>query len=68
VLPVGTKAVAEPGRADQRVGDVERPSARGGAEEALGAYKDVTAVVDPAEIAGLARKMARTGPLACVKG
>jgi tRNA-splicing ligase RtcB len=44
------------------------PSARGVAEEAPGAYKDVTAVVDAAEQAGLARKVARLAPLICVKG
>jgi tRNA-splicing ligase RtcB len=44
------------------------PSARGVAEEAPGAYKDVTAVVDAAEQAGLARKVARLAPLICIKG
>jgi tRNA-splicing ligase RtcB len=44
------------------------PSARGVAEEAPGAYKDVTAVVDSAEHAGLARKVARLSPLICIKG
>jgi tRNA-splicing ligase RtcB len=44
------------------------PSARGVAEEAPGAYKDVTAVVDAAEHAGLARKVARLAPLICIKG
>jgi tRNA-splicing ligase RtcB (3'-phosphate/5'-hydroxy nucleic acid ligase) len=43
-------------------------SSRGIAEEAPGAYKDVTAVVDAAEAAGLARKVARLEPLICVKG
>jgi len=43
-------------------------SARGVAEEAPGAYKDVTAVVDAADHAGLARKVARLEPLICVKG
>ena len=38
------------------------------AEEAPGAYKDVTAVVDAAERAGLARKVARVEPVICVKG
>jgi tRNA-splicing ligase RtcB len=38
------------------------------AEEAPGAYKDVAAVVDAAEGAGLARKVARLEPLACIKG
>ena len=44
------------------------PSARGVAEEAPGAYKDVGAVVDAAEEAGLARKVVRLAPLICVKG
>ncbi|GAB3626826.1 RNA-splicing ligase RtcB [Pandoraea terrae] len=43
-------------------------SARGVAEEAPGAYHDVGAVVDAAELAGLARKVARLEPLVCVKG
>jgi tRNA-splicing ligase RtcB len=43
-------------------------SPRGIAEEAPGAYKDVTAVVDATETAGLARKVARLEPLICVKG
>lgn len=47
---------------------VRSPSARGVAEEAPGAYKDVTAVVDAAQAAGLARKVARTVPMVCVKG
>jgi tRNA-splicing ligase RtcB len=38
------------------------------AEEAPGAYKDVGAVVDAAEQAGLARKVARVRPLVCIKG
>jgi tRNA-splicing ligase RtcB len=41
---------------------------RGVAEEAPGAYKDVTAVVDAADEAGLATKVARVEPLICVKG
>jgi tRNA-splicing ligase RtcB len=41
---------------------------RGIAEEAPGAYKDVSAVVDAAHQAGLARKVARLMPLVCVKG
>jgi tRNA-splicing ligase RtcB len=32
------------------------------------AYKDVSAVVDTADAAGLARKVARVEPLICVKG
>jgi len=47
---------------------IRSPSSRGVAEEAPGAYKDVTAVVDAADHAGLARKVARLEPLVCVKG
>ena len=47
---------------------VRSPSFRGVAEEAPGAYKDVSAVVDAADQAGLARKVARVRPLICVKG
>jgi tRNA-splicing ligase RtcB len=47
---------------------VRSPSLRGVAEEAPLAYKDVTAVVDAAEAAGLARKVARLEPLICIKG
>jgi tRNA-splicing ligase RtcB len=47
---------------------VKSPSMRGVAEEAPGAYKDVRAVVDSAEAAGLARKVACLTPLVCVKG
>jgi tRNA-splicing ligase RtcB (3'-phosphate/5'-hydroxy nucleic acid ligase) len=43
-------------------------SARGVAEEAPGAYKDVGAVVRAAEKAGLARRVARLEPLICIKG
>ncbi|MGC1954844.1 MAG: RtcB family protein [Gammaproteobacteria bacterium] len=43
-------------------------SMRGIAEEAPDAYKNVTAVVDAADRAGLARKVARLEPLICVKG
>ncbi|MFQ5757871.1 MAG: RtcB family protein [Acidiferrobacterales bacterium] len=43
-------------------------SMRGVAEEAPGAYKDVSAVVDAADYAGLSRKVARLKPLVCVKG
>ena len=43
-------------------------SDRGIAEEAPGAYKDVDAVVDAADKAGLARKVARLTPLVCIKG
>ena len=47
---------------------IKSPSLRGVAEEAPGAYKDVTAVVDAADRAGLSRKVARLEPLICVKG
>ena len=47
---------------------IRTPSWRGVAEEAPGAYKDVTAVVDAADQAGLARKVARLEPMVCVKG
>lgn len=47
---------------------VRSHSSRGIAEEAPGAYKDVDAVVDAAEQAGLARKVARLVPLVCIKG
>jgi tRNA-splicing ligase RtcB len=38
------------------------------AEDAPESYKDVTEVVDAAHHAGLARKVARVKPIACVKG
>jgi len=47
---------------------VKSPSHRGVAEEAPGAYKDVDAVVNAAEAAGLAKKVARLVPLICIKG
>ena len=47
---------------------VRSPSLRGVAEEAPGAYKDVTAVVDAADDAGLSRKVAKLEPIVCVKG
>ena len=47
---------------------IRSPSMRGVAEEAPGAYKDVSAVVDAAETAGLARKVARLEPMIVVKG
>ena len=43
-------------------------SFRGVAEEAPGAYKDVNAVAEAAEHAGLARRVARLVPMICVKG
>jgi tRNA-splicing ligase RtcB len=47
---------------------IKSPSTRGVAEEAPGAYKDVTEVVDAAETSGLARKVTRLIPRVCVKG
>ena len=47
---------------------IRSPSARGVAEEAPGAYKDVREVVDAAEMAGLAKKIARLRPMICIKG
>jgi tRNA-splicing ligase RtcB len=43
-------------------------SMRGAAEEAPGAYKDVEAVAEATEKAGLARRVAGLRPLICVKG
>ncbi len=47
---------------------IRSPSYRGVAEEAPGAYKDVSAVVDAAHAAGLAKKVAKLVPWVCVKG
>ncbi len=47
---------------------IRSPSMRGIAEEAPGAYKDVSAVVDAADKTGLAEKVARLEPVACIKG
>jgi tRNA-splicing ligase RtcB len=47
---------------------VKSPSARGIAEEAPGAYKDVSRVVEVAEKAGLAKRVAWLKPIVCVKG
>jgi tRNA-splicing ligase RtcB len=47
---------------------IRSPSMRGVAEEAPLAYKDVSAVVDAADAAGLSRKVARLRPMVCVKG
>jgi tRNA-splicing ligase RtcB len=48
--------------------EIRSPSLRGVAEEAPGAYKDVSAVVDASDHAGLARKVARLRPMVCIKG
>ena len=47
---------------------IRSPSSRGVAEEAPEAYKDVHRVVDIADRAGLARKVARLEPVVCIKG
>ncbi|HEY5774628.1 MAG TPA: RtcB family protein [Xanthomonadales bacterium] len=47
---------------------IRSPSHRGVAEEAPGAYKDVTEVVAAAEQAGLAKRVARLVPVVCIKG
>jgi tRNA-splicing ligase RtcB len=47
---------------------IRSPSYRGVAEEAPAAYKDVSAVVDAADAAGLSRKVAKVKPLVCIKG
>lgn len=47
---------------------IRSPSMRGLAEEAPGAYKDVSAVVEAADRTGLARLVAKLEPLICVKG
>ncbi|MES0327062.1 MAG: RtcB family protein [Gammaproteobacteria bacterium] len=47
---------------------IRSPSMRGLAEEAPGAYKDVNAVVEAADQAGLACLVAKLEPMICVKG
>jgi tRNA-splicing ligase RtcB len=47
---------------------IRSPSLRGVAEEAPGAYKDVSEVVDAADQANLSRKVARLEPVLCIKG
>lgn len=47
---------------------IRSPSSRGVAEEAPGAYKDVNEVVDAADAAGLACKVAKLRPVICIKG
>ncbi len=61
----GTQVVAE---LSERGILIRSPSMRGVAEEAPQAYKDVSAVVDAAAAAHLARKVARLQPLICLKG
>lgn len=47
---------------------IRSPSLRGVAEEAPGAYKDVSEVVQVADHAGLSTLVARLEPLICIKG
>jgi tRNA-splicing ligase RtcB len=47
---------------------IRSPSSRGVAEEAPDAYKDVGAVVNAADAAGLSRKVALLRPMVCIKG
>jgi tRNA-splicing ligase RtcB len=47
---------------------VKTHTAKGAAEEAPGAYKDVEEVAAVAEAVGLSRRVARVRPIACVKG
>jgi tRNA-splicing ligase RtcB len=47
---------------------IRSPSLRGVAEEAPGAYKDVTEVVEATERAGLARRVAKLLPVVTIKG
>ncbi|MGB9603379.1 MAG: RtcB family protein [Limisphaerales bacterium] len=47
---------------------IRSPSMRGVAEEAPGAYKDVSEVVESAVAAGISKKVARLKPLICIKG
>jgi tRNA-splicing ligase RtcB len=47
---------------------VRGASNRGIAEEAPGAYKDVSEVVDATDKAELAKKVAKLEPLICIKG
>ena len=61
----GSDVIADLERRGIRIRSV---SQRGVAEEAPGAYKDVSAVVDATDRAGIAKKVARLEPLVCVKG
>ncbi len=47
---------------------IRSPSFRGVAEEAPGAYKDVTSVVDAAHKANLSKKVVKLLPIVCIKG
>jgi len=47
---------------------IKSHTAKGAAEEAPGAYKDVDEVAAVAEAAGLSRRVVRVRPIACIKG
>ena len=47
---------------------IKSSSSRGVAEEAPSAYNDVATVIEAAEKAGLAKRMARLNPVICSKG
>lgn len=47
---------------------IRSPSLRGVAEEAPGAYKDITEVVESSHHAGLASMVAKLEPMICIKG
>ena len=47
---------------------IRSPSYRGVAEEAPGAYKDVSVVVEVSHQANLSRKVAKLQPMICIKG
>ena len=47
---------------------IKSHTAKGAAEEAPGAYKDVDEVAAVAEATGLSRRVARVRPIACIKG
>ncbi|HKM70656.1 MAG TPA: RtcB family protein [Stellaceae bacterium] len=46
---------------------IKNPSMRGVVEEAPGAYKDSTTVVEVAHLADLSRKVAKLEPVICIK-
>ncbi len=47
---------------------IRSPSPRGVAEEAPGAYRDVSVVVEASEKAGLSGRVAALEPVICLKG
>jgi tRNA-splicing ligase RtcB len=63
----GRRGTATKNLADREI-LIRSPSSRGLAEEAPGAYKNVSAVIDAADQAHLACKVAKLEPMICVKG